>query len=96
MRIVVDPEELNRFAALAVEAADDDAALADRLAATELPPMPYELASPLTDALARVVSDLEDLSTTLYAEALMLRARAGTLDPTVRPFLMRGLSSLPG
>jgi len=96
MRIVVDPDELNRFAALAVEAADDHAASSERLARLELPAMPPEVTLLVSDALGRVASDLRDLSTVLYAEALVLRARAAALDPALRRYLMRGLTSLPG
>ena len=95
MRIVLDPDELNRFAAFTEEAADDHGTRAARLAAQELPPMPGEVAVLVGDALARVADDLTTLSASLYAEALLLRARAAALDPAVRPYLMRALSSLP-
>ena len=92
MRIVLDPEELNRFAAFVAEAADDHGERATRLRALESPSMPDEVASIVTHALSRVASDLEALSAGLYAEALGLRVRAAALDPVLRTYLMRGLT----
>ena len=96
MRIVLDPDELNRFAALTSEAADDYASRAARLRATEIPPMPGEVASSTLDALGRIAGDLEALSANLFAEALVLRARAAALDPVLRRYLMGAFVSQPG
>lgn len=96
MRIVVDPEELTRFAAFAVEAADDHAARAGRIASLDIPAMPAEVASVVTAALAGVADDLTALSASLYGEALLLRLRASVLDPMVNRHLMGGLPSPPG
>ena len=94
-RIVVNPNELNRFAAIVSEAADDHAARAARLRAMGLPEMPPDVAALARDSLGRIADDLDGLTTSLYAEALVLRSRAGILDPVVRPFLLLSLSALP-
>lgn len=96
MRIVIDPEELNRFAAFVVEAADDHAARAARLRGLESPSMPPDIASSTAAGIAKVASDLEGLSAGLYAEALALRARAAVFDPALRRYLMPRLASPPG
>ena len=95
-RIALDPEELNRFAALAVEAADDYSARATRLRGTELPPMPADIAVAVNEALQRIGADVDQLATALYGEALILRTRASAVDPVVRGFILGNLPSLPG
>lgn len=95
MRIVVDPKELNRFAAFVVEAADDHVARANRLRALESPSMPGDIAATVADGIGRVASDLENLSSGLYAQAFALRARAAVLDPLLRRYLMPRLVSPP-
>lgn len=95
MRIVLDPEELNRFAAFVVEAADDHAERATRLRALESPPMPEGFAATVDHAIERVAADLEALSAGLYAEALGLRVRAAALNPVLRTYVMRGLMPPP-
>jgi len=92
MRIVIDPDELNRFAAFATEAADDYGMRASRITALEIPPMPREVAAVVADALGRVAADLTDLSAGLYAEATLLRTRAALLDPVVSRYLPANLS----
>lgn len=96
MRIVLDPDELNRFAAFVVEAADDHADCAARLRAFEMPAMPPDVESAVTEGLGRVARDLEGLSTGLYGEALVLRARAAALDPVLRGYLTESFLSRPG
>ena len=95
-RIVLDPGELDRFAGFAAEAADDHAARAARFRSMELPEMPADAAALAGEGLSRIADDLDRLATTLYAEALMLRSRAGLLDPAVRPYLAASLRALPG
>lgn len=86
-RIVVDPEELDRFAALSAQAADDYAARAASLRNLEVIPMPPEVAGAIADGIARVASDIETLAASLYAEATLLRVRAAVLDPLLRRYL---------
>ncbi len=95
-RIVVDPEELDRFAALALEAAEDYASRALALRAYEVVPMPPDIASVVFDGMARIASNLDALSASLYAEAAMLRARAAALDPLLRRYLVPGRAAPPG
>jgi len=92
MRIVVDPEELNRFAAFVMEAADDHAARAGRIAGLDMPAMPTEVASVVADSVKRVADDLTNLSAGLYGEALLLRARAAALDPVLSRYVLAHLS----
>ena len=95
-RIVLDPEELNRFAAFSADAADDYSARAARVRSLEVPPMPPEVASIVQNELLRVSSTLEGLAANLYAEALVLRARAAALDPALRRYLTARLAAQPG
>ena len=87
MRIVLDPDELNRFAAFVVEAADDHADCAARLRALDMPPMPPDVGSSVAAGIGDVARSLDALSTGLYGEALVLRARASALDPVLRGYL---------
>ena len=89
-RIVIDPDELDRFAVLVSEAADDYGARSGALRTLQTIPMPPEVAAAVADGVARVATDLDRLSTSLYAEAVMLRARAALLDPVRRRFLSPG------
>lgn len=86
-RIVIDPDELNRFAGLAMEAAEDYGSRAAALRAYDMVPMPPEVASVVADGLARVAANIDALSASLYAEAALLRARAAVLDPVLRRYL---------
>lgn len=95
-RIVIDPDELNRFAALSVEAAEDYGERAEMLRAFEVTALPAEIASVVGDGIARVASTLDGLSAALHAEALVLRARAGALDPILRRYLVANLAARPG
>lgn len=95
-RIVIDPDELDRFAALSVEAAEDYASRAEMLRALEMTPLPPEVASVVGDGIARVATTLDGLSAALHAEALVLRARAGALDPILRRYLVSHLAGRPG
>ena len=95
-RIVLDPDELNRFAAVAAEAADDHASRASRLSALEVPPMPQDVAAVVRNELLRVSGVLDALATNLYAEALVLRARAAALDPVLSRFLTARVGAQPG
>lgn len=87
-RIVLDPDELDRFSGFAVEAADDHAARVGRLRALDIPAMPSEVESVIVDAIGRVAADLEEVTSGLYAEAMMLRIRAAVLEPALRRFLV--------
>lgn len=95
-RIVVDPVELDRFAGLAVEAADDYATRASALRNHEPVAMPPEVAGTITDAIANVAANLDVLATSLYAEALLLRSRAAILDPALRRYLSARTDGQPG
>ncbi len=96
MRIVIDPEELNRFAAFNAEAADDHATRAGRLRTVDIPPMPPEVERLVRGELDRIATVLDVVATTLYAEALMSRSRAGMLDPTISRYLIGSLGARPG
>ena len=98
MRIVLDPGELDRFAGFLVDSADDHGSRGARLRAMamELPAMPPEVASSVRAGVERVARDLEGLSGSLYAEALVLRARAAALDPALRRFLTQRFFAPPG
>lgn len=95
-RIVVDPGELDRFAGLAVQAADDYGARATALRTLEPVPMPPDVATAIADGLSRVASNIDALSAALYAEAMMLRTRAAVLDPVLRRYLVAERSGQPG
>ena len=95
-RIVLDPEELNRFAAVAAEAADDHGSRASRLRAMEVPPMPQDVASIIHHELLRVSGVLDALAANLYAEGLVLRARAAALDPVLSRYLTARVGAQPG
>jgi hypothetical protein len=95
-RIVVDPEELDRFAGLATQAADEYGSRASALRSLGPVTMPPDVAATVADAVARVASNLDALSAGLYAEAMMLRARAAVLDPVLRRYLVTGPAEQPG
>ena len=95
-RIVVDPDELNRFAGLALDAADDYAGRASSLRAHAPVAMPPEVAGAIADGIARVAGDIDALATSLYAEAILLRSRAAILDPALRRYLSPGTAAQPG
>ena len=95
-RIVIDPDELDRFAGLALEAAEDYASRASALRSHEEIPMPPEFAGVVADGVARVASTIDSLAASLYAEAVTLRARAAVLDPVLRRYLLRGSAGQPG
>lgn len=95
-RIVLDPEELERFSGFAVEAADDHSARATRLRSLGLPAMPPEVETVIGDAIGRVAADLDAVAGGLYAEAMLLRIRASVLEPTLRRFLMGRSDAPPG
>lgn len=95
-RIVVDPDELDRFAGLAIQAADDYGSRATSLRNLEPVAMPPDVASVIADGVARVAGNVDALAAGLYAEAMMLRARAAVLDPVLRRYLSTGPAGRPG
>ena len=95
-RIVLDPEELDRFSGFAVEAADDHAGRASRLRSLAMPAMPPETEAVILDAIGRVAADLDHVADGLYAEAMLLRMRASVLEPMLRRFLVGRSDAQPG
>ena len=94
-RIVVDPDELDRFAGLAIQAADDYGSRATALRSLEPVTMPPDVASVVADGISRVATNVDALAAGLYAEAMMLRTRAAVLDPVLRRYLVTGPAGRP-
>lgn len=94
-RIVVDPDELDRFAGLAIQAADDYGARATSLRSLEPVAMPPDVASVIAEGIARAATNVDALAAGLYAEAMMLRTRAAVLDPVLRRYLVTGPAGRP-
>lgn len=94
-RIVVDPNELERFAGLAVEAAEDYESCAAALGNLEHVSMPPDMAT-IVNGVVRIAADVDALSAFLYAEAMMVRTRAAVLDPLLRRYLVSRPTEPPG